>query len=82
MTTTLEQQVEAINRQLNALDRRLKVTPEYYKLSEVAVVTSVTSRTVYTWVTKGELPEYVIDGVKRVKRSELDDFMDRHRVVI
>lgn len=53
-------------------------TPTYLKMSEVAAATGVTTRTVFTWVAQKGLPLVVVGGVKRIKRSDLEAFMDAH----
>ena len=71
-TSTLDQRVTALERRLT--------TPTYYKLDEVATIAGVTTRTVYTWINKRGLREVVIDGVKRIKNSDLEEFMTAHTV--
>lgn len=53
-------------------------TPSYLKMSEVAATTGVTTRTVFMWIAKKGLPLVVVGGVKRIKRSDLEAFMDAH----
>lgn len=53
-------------------------TLEYYKLNEAARVAHITTRTLYTWTRDKGLPIIIIDGIKRIKRADLEDFMDSH----
>ncbi|WP_414633250.1 helix-turn-helix domain-containing protein [Cellvibrio sp. UBA7671] len=48
-------------------------------LKEVAECLNVNERTVYRWVTNGELPAYKLGKVWRVKPSELNDWVIKNK---
>lgn len=54
--------------------------PEYYKPSEIAELLNISVRKVRELITSGKLPAIKIGKVYRVRKDDLDEFIEKGRV--
>ncbi len=54
---------------------------ELFTVSEVAELCKVSPRTVFRWLSEGEMPAIRIGNVTRVRREDLDTFFQAHLTV-
>ena len=53
---------------------------ETLKVAQVAAYLQVTDRTVYRWLSGGLLPAIRIGNITRVRREDLEQFLDEHTI--
>lgn len=54
---------------------------DFYSVQEVAAILQVADRTVRRLIERGELPYYAIGRSIRIRKTDLDGFLTRVRVV-
>ncbi len=54
-----------------------KLTDDYYSIKEVAKMLKVVYLTVYRWIQSDKLTAYKAGKQYRIKKSDLDKFMER-----
>jgi len=52
---------------------------QYYTIKEVAKMLKVVYLTVYRWIQSGKLTAYKVGKQYRIKKSDLDKFMERYK---
>lgn len=56
------------------------VVPRWMGTQEAARYLGITSRTLYRFINDGDLPAYKMGRVIRLKQTDLDAFVDAHRI--
>lgn len=64
---------------VNRIEETYVVKSEYLSLKKAAVYADTSYPTIQKWLKMG-LPITIIDGVQRIKRSDLDDFMNTFKI--
>jgi len=58
-----------------------EISPEWFSLALAAKYTDTSAKTVSRWLKAGELKYTRLpSGTVRIRRADLDDFMERHAV--
>lgn len=53
--------------------------PDYYNLGEAAKTAGIARNTLNSWIKKG-LPVVIVGGTKRIKRTDLEAFMNGNKI--
>ena len=57
------------------------LSQEFYTSNELVKLLRVTLRTIYRLMERGDIPYYEIGGVKRFRRSEVEEYLQQQRRV-
>lgn len=71
---------ELSNELIGLIKQARQAGKRYFKIKEAVEYANVDDATFSKWRNQGLVPVSVIDGVKRVKRDDIDELMAKHKV--
>ncbi|NKC68866.1 helix-turn-helix domain-containing protein [Vagococcus fluvialis] len=76
---TLASEIRRLEQILNDLLKRANQYPPYMNIKKACEYLSVSRGTLNKFIREDGLPITVIDGIKLISKSDLDEFMLKHR---
>lgn len=78
-TWLIEALSQKVDQSIKEIEEKQAIQSEFLTLKKACVYTSTSYPTLKGWIKQG-LPVTVLQGTQRIKRSDIDDFMAKHRI--